>query len=431
MAKRKLFNEWYGYDKKVILPETTELPDSTKAIKSASYSWRAVDTSIVPYITDESAKAILARFKRSKEIIPASTRWHPPADGRTEEDFINWVNTVEFTQKDLNRLPYSTIPWYASLHGLKDRNLERKVREFFKFDEPRSDMIFRLIELSEFMNRADDTQTFEQFLLTDEISAEKCRNLDLTSVGQYKDLVSQNAPRFFSFGRGVGQNTRDLFLPLVKSEMAKVLDFQNNPMLNANWIKSYSYEWADLFFKTALGQRKILDIKIYPVIEIQEYLMYRIIEKFEQDSAKNKTKAIRLLMEICHALNYLHLDEDGCRGMSYLIETGVIAELSPLQIMAVACGYEESKLWAEPEKGMSSIEISIELMHEGVVSPKEFCELISHIVVNEQNPIRVERDFDWNIIKDVLIDWAYTLLPPAKNTRPPQIPSIIERMLKP
>lgn len=430
MVKRKLFNEWYGYDKKVVTPEKPEPTESTSSLIRASHFWKKINTSIVSHITDESAKAILARFpKDSKGVSPAVTRWYPPVDSYTENDFINWINAKTFTQEEIESISYTTLPWYVSLHGLNDWELERKIQNFFQFDEPRSDALFRIIELSEFMARATDTQTFEEFLLTDQEHTIKCRNLDLTGISNYKNLLGKTAPRFFSFGRGVGQNTRDLFLPLTKAEMSKVLNYNKNPMLNANWAKSYSYEWAELFFKTALGQHKILDIKLYSPSEIREYFMYRVIEKFEQDSHKNKSQAITLLMEICHALKYLHLDEDSCRGMSYLIETGVLTKFTPLQVVAIACGYEESKLWAEPERGKSSIEISIELMNEEIISPKEFCELVSYIIINEMAPIAVSRDFDWAIIKDVPIEWAYTLLQPAKNPRPPQIPIVISKML--
>lgn len=431
MTKRKLFNEWYGYDKKVPTPPKNETTKSAGVIQQSSWWWKTISTSVVEYITEDSAKAILSRFsKNSKEIVPAATRWYPPADGRTEEDFINWVNTVTFSKNELEKPDYSQLPWYASFHGLTNWGLKRKVYGFFNFDEPRSDMLFRLIELSEFMDRATDTQTFEQFLLTDEICAEKCRKLDLTNLGKYKDLISSDAPRFFSFGRGVGQNTRNLFLPLTKAEMDKVLDYANNPMLNANWIKSYSYEWAELFVKTALGQHKMLEIKMYDITEIREYLMYRIIEKYEQDAARNKSKAIELLMHICHALGYLHINEDGCRGLSYLIGTDVFTKLNTREIVAIACAYEDSRLWAESERGKSAIEIATELMDEEIINPNAFCELIAHIILNAKTPISVTRDFEWEIIKDVPSEWAHSLIPQPKNPKTPQTPSIIDRILK-
>lgn len=416
MVSNKLFNEWYGYDKKLVEPEPIQESHAQKQVRWANSRW---SSDHVKHMPEETANEILNKFGKNRDGIKyASVRWMFDADSYTQDDYLKWLHELPNDYEAEKSFSYVRFkPWYSP-KSHSEYLLNRVVENFFSIGTPRSDVIFRLIELKEFMTRGNDEQSFEEFLLTDTEYKEKCRKLDISVITRDDtDLLLNSAPKFFQFNRGISQKTRNLFLPLNKSEMEKVLDYKNNPIIGSNFSKSHTNEWAEIYFKSALGQYTRAEIKIHEVEDIKEHILYRIIEKYENfKSLNSRFPKIDLLIDITHRIQYLRIDEDSQRGLSHLINENIFNELEIQEILALTSGYEKTTLWAVPEKGKSAIEILTEMMIEGTVDPVTGCKLVSHIVTEQKDPIKLTASFDWSSIKDMPIDWAYSLLESSEST---------------
>lgn len=426
MSSRKLFNEWYGYDKKLIRsPDSEKNPKITKFFLVSTINH--YNAQHIAFMPSEIAQAINDQFPNRRESVRVAKYWRPDCDSRTSAEFLEWMTTL--TSESLEREVYGNLPWYAT-EPSENLNwyLRNEIYDFYKYDNPRSDKLFRLIELSEFIERGNDTQTFREFLLEDQICAEKCRTLDTSNLENYEHLLQSGSPKFFNFGRGVSQKSRDLFLPLTKENMKTILDYRKNPIIKSNYNKSYSNEWLELYFKSALGKHKPLDIKMYDEVSIKEYLLYRILDKFEKSPASRRYTKMDLLQEIIHKINYLTLNNDARKGMSYLMSTNSLSELSNIELMAFICGYERDSLWAVPERGRSAVEIMTEMMYEEKIKPALACRIISYIVLESKSPISVTTEFDWSSIEDTPSHWAHSLLPSKSTRRVSTYPEILTKM---
>lgn len=428
MSDRKLFNEWYGYDKKVIATrEFTSEAHTTLQNETGLYS----TNSLLKFMPVNVAESIVDLFPADSDARKyAASAWRPEADGYTTEDFLAWLKgldpTLVASKRDLK------LPWHLDQNS--SSNMLDLCADFFIPNTPRSDKLFRVIEMHEFLTRGDDSQTFQNFLETDTEYAEKCRAIDLTGVcNKSPDVINIRPlliapPRVFKFGSRVGQRTRDLFLPLTKDQLSKVVDFWKNDILRINFAKSHTFDWVKLFIQSSLGEYKRPIVNKMPIFDIKNYFLYKIMDKWQSNRNSLQQVDASYVGAVCNEILSATFQDDGTRMISYLIQSNALDDLPPLEMIAILTACRKPTCWAEETRGKSALEIFTEHMIDGVFSPAAACKFISYIIINNKQPISVTEDFDWSLINDTYPDWSYLVVPTTKSFRYSEPIKLIESL---
>lgn len=430
MNSSKLFSDWYGYDKKVYSTQTfdSQAHSVLKADSANMYGKGEFQSMMPPDVANE----IVSFFPNdSNARRRAGWAWRPESDGYTDEDFLKWMKSHTPESITKNTLD---LPWYMCDEWPK--KLFLNLREFFTPDAVRSDRFFRYIEMSEFMARGDDSQTFQNFLETDTEYIKKCRALDLNNLdASYStvnllDLQNDKAPLVFRFGSQVGQRTRDLFLPLTKNELQKVVDYKNNDLSLSNFRKSYTYDWVELFIKSALGKYKRPSVSTMSLLDIQNCFLRKIMENWNINRTEKRLVESQTMSDVCRTISSMTLKDEGLRFISYLISKNALNSLSPLELITILTAAQKSNYWAEDSRHKSPLDIFIEHMENNLFEPLTACKFISYIIVNDRKPVSVTTEFDWSLIQDAPMDWAYIIAPKSNSTALVEKLSIIKTLEK-
>lgn len=423
MAKNPLSN-WYGYDKKVTKPEKA-YNQRDLGIYKASYG------ATEPHLTPEIAKLIKSTYNEDAKRRLISL-YFPPADGLTDEDFLKFLeiqltgNAAKgyYNWRTIEALKQSDIDTDGSEYSIK-----AAFSKFFDTSAPRTDRLFRLIEINEFLNHTKpDDLTFESFLETDPSVEEKCKKLILQEHSvPLETYFSYNLPDFLQYHARIALKTKQLLLPLTKEQMLKVWDVESNPYARANSSSSHSFEFAELFIAAALGEVTEAPVKELDEKEISNAITLSMISKtaYWEKVAANR-RASGLLKETLEEFEKIYFGADTFkRNFAYLVEADVLKELSAVELAGVVFGFDKSHRWAEPSKGKSTLEILMELMQNDRLDPVAGAKLIAHIVNNHLQPIVLDLDYDWTILVDAPPAWAYEVLPHSEKKRTIGLPYLI------
>lgn len=427
MSSLKLLNEWYGYDRNVEIPENGFSASHLMLGSDSSYSRHSRIK-----VSEEFAEIVRTKLPINQREASVKL-YFPPSDGYTDIDYLDWIraNDVEKLRKTNWFSDWREISIAQDVYSCAVSDLPTAIRTFFKAWKRRTDQIFRLIEINEFIHRGSSEQTFEDFLLTDTEYKDRCKKLHIVDYSvTTKSLQSKYAPEFLSFGSKVALKTRKLLLPLVHEDFVKVMDYRSNPFFGTNSSNSHSYEYLKLFIAAALGKITKIDITELDADEIQNRIIVTLMSRGKDDWSNiairkpyMSTFVIDMVSEISK-VNYQHTNFR--RNFSYLIGTGALDKLSPVELCAVITGYENSRRWAESSKGKSTQEIITELMISDKLDPYFICKLMAHIIVNNLQPIAVELDFDWKSIEDLPMDWAFESAPTSSKKRSASTPKLID-----
>lgn len=425
MSKNPLSN-WYGYDKKVE-PASSSYTESDLYIRrtySGRYNLSPEFAKTIRYTSDDDIKRRLASL------------YFPPADGVTEEDFLKFIEdyTIEpkkdtyLNWRTIIALDKSGIPRESKHDTYTIKNVYSK---FFSLGT-RSDRLFRIIEINEFLNHTKpDSLTFAEFLETDEKVAEKAKNLILQEHNvPLNSYFHYNLPDFLEFSSRITLKTRNLLLPLTKEQMLKIFDYESNPYTKANSTNSYSFEFAELYIGAATGEIKEAPVKTLEPEQISNAITLALISKTEywEKVAANR-RASGLLSEILEELDKISYNMDSFkRNFAYLIHEGVLEKLDAKELVGVVLGFDKSHRWAEASKGKSTLEILMEFMQAGKLDPVVAAKLIAHIVNNHLQPIVLDPEFDWAIVDDSLAAWVYQILPHSDKKQTLKIPYLSKIM---
>lgn len=432
---KNFLNEWYGYDKTIVWPESEKIPPSG----SRTYY------KLGPRVSQKVLEYVNKQYSFNQDVIVRS--YFPESDGFTDEDFISWATT----SLDMSTpAGFFTLTWRNQkasnlfLESLPEEIVAREVfTEFNNFfpvrkGMKRNDLLFRSIEINEFVHRGSTGQTLENFLSTDKEYRKKCRELHLEYYSPLTLRVfDKKAPKFFSFGTKVPIKARNLLLPLTVEQMIKILDYKSNPYGSTNLATSHTFNYVELYIDAALGKVKRQTVKEYSQNELQNKLSRLIMtsspefwRNIESKCNSNKKSLVHIMNAIAIMISELNFNNsDFSRGMSYLIDTGELENLNAAELIAVIHGYNNENSWATVSSGKSNIETITELMIDDKLSPKLICSLISFVVMKQEQRIIVKEDMDWSIYEDTLTHWIHAAIPQGRGKSRVKRPKVLEVLL--
>lgn len=414
MSPTKLFSEWYGYDKFVKYP-TTKFSNTDLGYMKSGYAgsvWHAM--------TPEGAEVIKALPREIREIMASA--WYAESDGLTADDFAAWIVSGERGDKNASWRNWRQQRALRRNPSLKNDYFFTKIIGTFFNYRKRSDRIFRVIEINEFLHRADSDQTFENFLETDQNYQDKCKNLELEVYSEAsKKLVSRefDIPKFLKFGAGCSLPVREKLLKLNRSEFEKVLDWEKNAYFSSASTDA-SPDYVDLFIGAALGKAEKISIKEMAGDDVKNFIMAKFLsgptEFWTSLAAKRSLNdAVAVVVDELNRLPFK--DIEFTRNFAYLISTGALSKLSPLEVIALTMGYHKSARWAASSKGDTTLEIATKMMINKKLDPEFFAKLVSYIVINNLDLIVVNDDLADHSFEDVPVSWAYPIITKSSQKR--------------
>lgn len=401
-TSKKLLDEWYGYSKRV---------DTGN-----EYGFTFIDN--LP-------TKVRLFFGDDYDLVRNySGQYYPECDGLTDDDFIEWVkNTPNLlggyiknwrSRGIINRLVKDLglgSHDYAGLYRVTDL-----ITSFYVTDKPRNDRIFRVIELNEFLSRGKPTQTLEDFLLTDTEYVEKCKKQIITKTSHLDEILNQDLPDFLKFGTKTSTKARQLLLPLTLEEMKKVLDFEKNPLNHSNPQGSHTADFAEAFIKAAFGSGTEqvviheLDHKQVHNAIAAAFLSSGSLSFWNAVSASKASPAEIMELASEEILKMNSAQASFTREFAYIVSTDALSKLDPDEVLAVAHGYDKPHRWAASHKGKGPLTIVTELIHSKKVDAVVILKLIAYTVINNDKLIKIEEDFNWELINEVPAMWTYATL---------------------
>lgn len=425
MSSSKLLSEWYGYDKEVKAP-TNKYSNIDLGYTSRSYSGREY-----VLLSPEGAEAIkkLPSEIRSQMI----QAWYPASDGLTDDDFYDWVYSGRRIagndwsnwryQEVERRNPKLQISW----------DFGNLVNNFFKYGQ-RSDRLFRIIEMNEFLHTAEETQTFEDFLTTNKEFKDKCKNIELTKHSKLTSKLyefDESLPKFLKFGGNTTIKVKEELLKLTRSEFEKLFEWETNPY-KSSATSDGSLIFAKLYISAALGDVKRVEIRELTGPEVKNTIMAAFLSGSENfwNSLGAKRDVATATEIVLDELRKVSFNSDEMkRGLSYLISTGVLKKLTPVEVIAVTLGYDKSARWAEPNKGETTIEVATKMMIENKLDPEFFAKLVAYIIINNLDLIVVDEELLDHTFEEVPIVWAYPLIKQSNKKRKLVHPKAIQILI--
>lgn len=408
-----MLNEWYGYDKEV------KAPENKLSNLDLGYILNGYNGTFYTKITPEGAEAIKSLPKEIREIMVQA--WYPASDGLTDDDFVAWVHSGQRSaektwknwreQKVLRRNP----------RFLKNWDFGKLIESFFKYGK-RSDRIFRMIEMNEFLHHAAEDQTFENYLETNTEYQEKCKNMELTMHSKLTTKLleyDESLPKFLKFGGNTTNKVKEELLKLSRSDFEKLLAWETNPY-KSSCTSDGSLDFARLYIKAALGSSQKVEIKELSGQEIKNTVMTAFLSGSENfwNSLGSKRDISMATEVVLDELRKISFNSDEIkRGLSYLIHTGVLNKLSPVEVIAVTLGYDKPARWAEPNKGETTLEVATKMMIAGKLDPEFFAKLIAYIIINNLDLISVDEELGEHDFEEVPISWAYPLINKSRQKR--------------
>lgn len=410
VATKTLMNNWYGYDKKIERPEGISGFDL------------AIQNSYSDYYINPIPARKISYLRTRDDKIRATSAYIPPCDGYTDDDFIAWLDGADLATDEGYRV--------GPLRKQVSENqwpVQSMFSEFFRSGSPRSDRIFRIIELHEFLLRGDNKQTFENFLLTDTEYVEACKNLRVTETDALRMLMDYKLPAFLRFDRKTNLKTKRLLLPLTKVEIEKLYDFQDNPLIEMNKQNNHSYDFAVEFIKASSGDHSKLEIKEMTMRALIDDIMLIAMEgqaSYWKSRKRGVKKTMQILMDY---LGGLTKNTTLTRNLAYVISVDGLRNLDPSEIIAVISGFESPARWAIPTP-TGAAETICELINDKKVDAQHMCKIIAHVILNESAPLELKEDFDWDAISDVPPEWAANLLSGHRKANMKRLVAVTEMM---
>lgn len=415
MSPKKLFSEWYGYDKFVKYP-TARFSNTDLGYMKTGYAgtvWHSM--------TPEGAEVIKSLPREIRETMVSA--WYAESDGLTADDFAAWIVSGE-RNTDRNS---SWRNWRQQIVLRRNSSIKNDywftqiIGAFFNYRK-RSDRIFRTIEINEFLHSAEADQTFENFLETDQNYQTKCKNLEFTIHSEAsKKLISRefDIPKFLKFGAGCSLTVREKLLKLERSAFEKLLDWENNAYYSSASTDA-SPDYVDLFIGAALGKALKVTIKEMSGEDVKNFIMTEFLSGSPEfwsslTSKKTLTGAVSVVIDELDKISFN--EGEFTRNFAYLISTGVLSKLSPLEIVALTMGYNKSARWAAPNKGDTTLEVATTMMLDKKLDPEFFAKLVSYIVINNLDLIVVNDDLADHSFEDVPISWAYPIITKSSQKR--------------
>jgi hypothetical protein len=371
-------------------------------------------------LTPEGAEAIKALPREIRQTMISA--WYPASDGLTEDDFTAWVVSGERTNKNA-----SWRNWRVQRALRRNPSLENDywfpkiIGAFFNYRK-RSDRIFRVIEINEFLHSAPADQTFENFLENAQNYQGKCKNLELTVYSDKSTkLVGRDfdIPKFLKFGSGCSLSVREKLLKLKRSELEKVLNWETNAYYSSASTDA-SPDFVDLFIGAALGKAEKVTIKEMSADEVKNIIIAEFLSGSPEfwtslSAKKNLADTVSVVIDDLNRIIFKEIEFT--RNFAYLISTGVLSKLSPLEIIALTMGYSKSARWAAPNKGDTTLEVATKMMIDKKLDPEFFAKLVSYIVINNLDLIVVNDDLADHSFEDVPISWAYPIITKSSQKR--------------
>lgn len=443
MPKNPLSN-WYGYDKKFTKPVTSFLEADFANQRSYYRSDRKISMGQVAYdyiMTQKSSYDYRLTDRNTEDNRTKLLRlYFPPADGLADEDFIKFIDGMKLdddgTSNYYNWRTRQALDASGINYGKGSNNysLCSVFYSFFDTSNTRTDRIFRLIEINEFLNIDEsDKSTFEEFLASNKTVEEKCKNLQLITYSTpLETLISYTLPDFLQFGSRITLKTKSLLLSLTREQMQKVFDVDSNPYGRANSSNSHSFEFAQIYIAAAIGEAEVTPVKELTDSEISNALTLALMSKTEYwNKVSLSRRCSGLVSEVLEEMSKVSFNVDTFkRNFAYLIAADVLKDLSAKELVAVVYGYEKSHRWAEQSKGKSTQELLMELMQSGKLNPLAGAKMIAHIVSNHLQPIVLDPDQDWEVLNDTIPGWSYELLTHSTKTRTIGKPPLVSAMSK-
>lgn len=406
MAAKNLMNDWYGYDKKIIEPET-RYSASELNLYRAGYSYYAYNLSpkVAEFIKYYQGP------KNDKQFF--LNNYIPACDGLTDDDFITWCNEVDTKTEDRYRRP--------------NRDYEKELPSmigssyyyFFSAYALRSDSLFRSIELNEFLGRSTDDQTFEEFLTTDTEYKDCCKNLTFNKYAHTAEIFRYGVPEFLTFTKRVNLKTKRLLLPLTKEDILKLYDADSNPLKDLNKENQHSYAYASAYVDAALNGLKTLEIEEMSASEISDIVMMHLLKDLESlRSRDSKGMILTTLGNLVSTYSKIAFNAVNFkRNFAYIVSTGILEKLTPLEIMALVYGFENPDRWAitTPSGVLETVCLLIE---NKKISAEAMCRIIATVMIERDVLIDLNSDDnDYSALETVPPQWAAaTLAGKRKNT---------------
>lgn len=426
MAKSPLSN-WYGYDK-IVEPAAGSYTEGELYFRrtySGRHNLSHEFANVIKRTSDDNVKRNLARL------------YMPPADGVTEEDFLKFIESYSlseykgsyYTWRAIIAMNKSKIQYHSSSHNYSVRGA---YSSFFSVGK-RTDQLFRIIEINEFLHHTDSENiTFAEFLETNKEVAEKAKNLIL----EEKDIPLENyfgyrIPDFLTFPSRLNMKTRDLLLPLTKDQMHKLYDWETNPYREgSNGGNSCTFDFVKLYIGAATGEITAKPLKTLDETQVQNAISLALIKEtaYWEKVSEQRGAGIFLIQVLDELMKISYNTDAFKRNFAYLVHEGVLEKLDAKEIVGLVLGFEKSHRWIETSKGKSTLEQLTEIMQEGKLDPVHAAKLIAHIVNSHLQPIVFDPDFDWSIVDDTLPAWLYQVLPHSEKKQALKRPLLSEIM---
>lgn len=423
MSSNNPLSEWYGYDKLV------QEPDIRVRAFDLGITTRYGDRGYP--ISQKAADFIKSQHSGAREYIART--YYPECDGRTDEDFSNWIS------KKAIAASIATWPNNWRMQEALSINYSMKneyyfntiIHKFFGYKR-RSDRIFRIIELNHFLHYAKSDQTLKNFLETDTNYQDKCKRLEFQILSNdSKKLYESGIPKFLEFGSNCTLKVRERLLGLTLDEFKKLLTWDKNQYYSES-KKDTSLNFVELFIGAALGAVEKVSLRELSPAEIKNAIMTEFFSGSKEfwNSLSAKKDIYGTMTFVLNELSQVSfIGNEFTRNLSYLIHTDVLSKLSPIEVVAIILGYHKSARWAEPNKGETTLETATKMMIDGKLDPEFFAKLVAHIIINDLALIVVDEDLCENTYEDTPISWAYELVKKSKQKRKLVHPKAIQAMM--
>jgi hypothetical protein len=409
-----LFADWYGYTKTVKEAKTVFSTHDLGHTDPRTFVGIAY-----LYISPKVAEIIKNLPKEEKGLAIAAR--YPACDGYTDEDFKNWLD------RDDRPFDYPRLPWREQVALERNSSIKQNywlgqlLRSFFSYNS-RSERIFRIIELNEFIHRAKENQTLKDFLETDTSYQDKCRSLEITVYTDDSKRLFSNEdtmPKFLKFGENSSLKIKEQLLKLTRVELEKVLDWENNPFLSKS-ASDASLPFVMQFIKAAFGEVKKAPITELSKRDMKNAVMSAFLSGSQSfwDSLGTRKDVSLSTETVIDELRRIDFNAaEMKRNFSYLIHTGILNKLSPVEVIAVTLGYEKPARWAEKNKLEPTLELATQMMIDEKLDPEFFARLVAYVIINNLDLISLDEEFLENDFKDIPMSWAYNIISKSKQKR--------------
>lgn len=421
MSTEKLFENFYGFDKEwpsLSQPNNVTIKDLCRDHFNSFYQSILIPDSSVDKIKGKLDAAMLYNYTQ-------------PIDGYTDQDYIDWIKNN--WSKD-NELFYNHDSWhyirYIKESDIGNNRFKYFVREFLNGPSPysskssyiRSDKVFRVIELNEFFERAKPKETLKEFLENDSLISDLCKSLTFNDYGKNsKDLIFSGYGDylFMEFGKNFPIKARKIILELNREELKKVIiDRSKNPLKDTPNERTSSVTFIKDFVDHALGKAIIIDRKVLSSEEIKRHFTLNVIGDlgfWEKHSDSSCTLDYSITLAMSCINESFRSDKDSREFLTYIIDSGVLKDYNPRQILAILIGGCITGHWVSKTSGKDIRKIAMEKIDNNELKLSALLDFISYIICSDCAAVSGAK-FDWDLLNlDTAAEWIYSMFPTVKS----------------